>query len=222
MAKPKQERAIKTRQAVICAAAEVFEVSGFAPTSISDILARAGVTKGALYFHFPSKEELARAVMVAQADTLDLPTEPKGLQTFIDMTVYLARELQTNTLLRAGVRLAVEQPSFGMHDTEPYQLWVASFQEQLEAAKEKGEMLAHADPRALAELVVSGFSGVQIYSKIHAKRTDLPERIAVMWRYLLPGIAVPGLLPHLRTEGSAEFLARMRQNEHDRERMESE
>jgi AcrR family transcriptional regulator len=211
VAKPKQERAIKTRETVIYAAASVFEESGFSTASIQEILVRAGVTKGALYFHFPSKEDLAQAVMVAQADTLQLPSEPEGLQTLIDMTAYLARELQTNALLRAGVRLSVEQVSFGLRYTQPYQLWVDAFTRQLAAAKEQGELLSHTDPSDLAELIVSSFSGIQIFSEIYAQRTDLPERIVVMWRNLLPGIAVPGVLPHLQVEGSAHSRERVAQ-----------
>ncbi len=54
-----QDRAILTRQAILTAAAGVFEERGYRAATISEILARAGVTRGALYFHFPSKEDLA-------------------------------------------------------------------------------------------------------------------------------------------------------------------
>ncbi len=203
MAKPKQERAIKTRETLINAAAAVFEEHGFTTASINDILARAGVTRGALYFHFPSKEELAQGVMSAQGDSLELPQGEPGLQTLIDTTLYLARELQTNVRLRAGVRLSIEQSSFGVQDTTPYELWVKAFREQLDAAKVRGELLPHADPGELSELLVAAYSGVQLFSQLFTNRADLPQRIAVLWRALLPGIAVPGVLPHLRAEGSA-------------------
>ncbi|WP_274561500.1 ScbR family autoregulator-binding transcription factor [Streptomyces spiramyceticus] len=203
MAKPKQERAIKTRETLINAAAAVFEEHGFTTASINDILAKAGVTRGALYFHFPSKEELAQGVMSAQGDSLELPQGEPGLQTLIDTTLYLARELQTNVLLRAGVRLSIEQSSFGVQDTTPYELWVKAFREHLDAAKARGELLPHADPRELSELLVAAYSGVQLFSQLYTNRADLPQRIAVLWRALLPGIAVSGMLPHLKAEGSA-------------------
>ncbi|MEV6183872.1 helix-turn-helix domain-containing protein, partial [Streptomyces sp. NPDC052015] len=59
----RQERAIRTRQTILVAAAEVFDEVGYEAATISDVLKRSGVTKGALYFHFTSKQELAQAVL---------------------------------------------------------------------------------------------------------------------------------------------------------------
>lgn len=62
----KQDRAIRTRRAILEAAAIVFEKQGFQAATITDILKMAGVTKGALYFHFQSKEALAHGVLNEQ------------------------------------------------------------------------------------------------------------------------------------------------------------
>jgi AcrR family transcriptional regulator len=51
-----------TRQALIEAATELFGSAGYAATSIDEIVAAAGVTKGAMYHHFPDKEALFKAV----------------------------------------------------------------------------------------------------------------------------------------------------------------
>ncbi len=51
-----------TRAALLSAARELFGEHGFAETSADEIVARAGVTKGALYHHFSGKEDLFRAV----------------------------------------------------------------------------------------------------------------------------------------------------------------
>jgi AcrR family transcriptional regulator len=51
-----------TRAALVAAARELFGTRGFAATSIDDVVAAAGVTKGALYHHFDRKEDLFRAV----------------------------------------------------------------------------------------------------------------------------------------------------------------
>lgn len=63
---PIQERAQRTRRRVLVAAAGVFAQRGFARASMAEILDAAGVTKGALYFHFPGKEALAKAVVQEQ------------------------------------------------------------------------------------------------------------------------------------------------------------
>ncbi len=59
----RQARAEITRDSVLAGAADVFLRLGYANASLSEIIAQSNVTKGALYFHFGSKEELARAVV---------------------------------------------------------------------------------------------------------------------------------------------------------------
>ena len=51
-----------TRAALIGSARELFGLHGFADTSTDEVVARAGVTKGALYHHFHGKDDLFRAV----------------------------------------------------------------------------------------------------------------------------------------------------------------
>jgi AcrR family transcriptional regulator len=55
-------RGAQTRLALVAAGRALFGEQGFADTSLDEIVARAGVTKGAFYHHFPRKEELFRAV----------------------------------------------------------------------------------------------------------------------------------------------------------------
>ncbi len=153
-----QERAVRTREVILRAAAEVFDEFGFSGASISKIMKRAGVTQGGMYFHFPSKEALAQAVMVEQGGGLDLPPGEDGLQRLIDITLYLAEELQTNPKLRAGVRLAVEQGEFGVQDDSAYRAWAEEFGGQLRAAREKGELLPEVNVDELAWVLVSAYT----------------------------------------------------------------
>lgn len=64
---PQQRRAQATRRAITLAAAEEFDRVGYDGTPLSAILRRGGVTKGAFYFHFSSKEALAVALVRLQA-----------------------------------------------------------------------------------------------------------------------------------------------------------
>jgi AcrR family transcriptional regulator len=52
----------ETRAGLLAAARELFGEQGYAATSLDDVAARAGVTKGALYHHFGGKAELFQSV----------------------------------------------------------------------------------------------------------------------------------------------------------------
>jgi AcrR family transcriptional regulator len=54
-----------TRATLIARARRLFGIKGFAATSLDEIVAEAHVTKGALYHHFQSKEDLFAAVYEA-------------------------------------------------------------------------------------------------------------------------------------------------------------
>ena len=58
MVKRTSEHAEETRRAILDAARQRFEVQGYSATSIANIVEAAGTTKGALFHHFPSKEDL--------------------------------------------------------------------------------------------------------------------------------------------------------------------
>ncbi|MYS70332.1 transcriptional regulator CprB, partial [Streptomyces sp. SID5926] len=65
----RQLRAEQTRATIIGAAADLFDRRGYESTTLSEIVAHAGVTKGALYFHFAAKEDLAHAILEIQSRT---------------------------------------------------------------------------------------------------------------------------------------------------------
>ncbi|MBO6257996.1 MAG: TetR family transcriptional regulator [Succinivibrio sp.] len=52
------EEAEKTRQSILKAAAKLFIDQGYEQTSLSDIATAAGVTRGAIYWHFDNKSDL--------------------------------------------------------------------------------------------------------------------------------------------------------------------
>ncbi|WP_055488673.1 ScbR family autoregulator-binding transcription factor [Streptomyces sp. WMMB 322] len=202
-----QQRAVETRQLILEAAAEVFDEGGYKAARISEIMHRAGITQGALYFHFSSKLDLARTVMLSQRDSVVLPPGPDGLQRLIDTTLLLARELQTNKLLRAGVRLAVEQEEIGFHDDSPYREWAEVFRGQLAAAAERGQLRSGVEVERLAVLLVGCYTGVQHFSKLSSKRADLPHRIADLWHYMLLGIAPPQVAADMIVDPDPRLLA---------------
>jgi AcrR family transcriptional regulator len=222
----RQERAIRTRQAILVAAAEVFDEVGYEAATISDVLRRSGVTKGALYFHFPSKQALAQEVLAAQVSSLPrVPEQDLKLQESLDEALLLAHLLQNGTgdpIVQGSVRLTVDQGSAKDHLNRrvPMQDWTQHNQALFEEAKRRGEILVHVDVAALARLFVGAFTGVQVLSRIMTERSDLPERVIDLYRYLMPAVAAPGVL--VRLDFSAErgpkvYAAALRRREAEEE-----
>ncbi|MFF4657726.1 TetR family transcriptional regulator [Streptomyces sp. NPDC001381] len=113
----RQERAERTRQALVVAAANEFDRHGFTGTPLSQISKAAEMTMGALSFHFPSKMALAVEVCaqgsVATREALDrvMAAPRPGLAAVVDLTVELVRLLERDVRPRAFARLSREAVS---------------------------------------------------------------------------------------------------------------
>ncbi|MFI9808675.1 ScbR family autoregulator-binding transcription factor [Streptomyces sp. NPDC052301] len=193
-----QERAVRTRRAVLEAAAAVFAERGYAAATIAEILTRAGVTKGALYFHFDSKAALAQGVLQEQMTTAyHLPRELK-LQEWVDAGMTLAERLPREPLLLAGVRLSADlqgREVFG----SAWPAWAELTTSVLAEAKERGEVLQHVVPRETAQVFLGAWIGVQFVSQAVAGWADLDDRLSALFNHILPAIAAPSVLVRLDT-----------------------
>ncbi|MFX4294938.1 ScbR family autoregulator-binding transcription factor [Streptomyces bohaiensis] len=202
MARVRQERAERTRRALITAAAELFDQHGYHGVGLNAILRRAGVTTGAMYFHFASKDDLARAVIVGQADGLELEIGTRGLQHLVDLCRHIAVTMRSDVLLRAGVRLAVEQSEANLLDYSIYGWWSSRFADCLETAREMGQLRPGVDVDTFARVIVAAFTGTQTMSRLADSWSDLPERIEEMLRCLLPALAPDDVLATLTIPGA--------------------
>ncbi|GLZ40010.1 ScbR family autoregulator-binding transcription factor [Actinokineospora sp. NBRC 105648] len=189
---PRQERAERTRAVILDAAAAVFDEHGFAAASLSDILVKAGVTKGALYFHFASKEELAQALIDEQFGVWDTAQGAElGLRTLIELSFRMAESLREDVRVRAGIRLVIEQGTFTSPAPDAYRWWIALCRDCLVAAQQDGDLREGLEPDAVAAFMVASFTGVQTTSQVLAGRADLADRMRDMWQIVLPGLVPP-------------------------------
>jgi AcrR family transcriptional regulator len=197
----KQARALQTRRSIVEAAASVFAEYGYERAATSEILRRADVTKGAMYFHFPSKESLAQTIMDEQTGLVSVEPGLSPVQSIIDITHQFAHGLRHDAIARAGTRLFIEGVFF--NGTHPWGDWFDLTTRLLAEGQEQGEVLPQVVPGETAEFVVATFTGVQLVSEAINRRADLHGRVAVMWRHILPSVAHPATIARLRPEGVA-------------------
>lgn len=193
-----QERAERTRLRLIQAAAEEFALNGYGATSLQRISDTAGLTMGALTFHFPTKIALAGAVhaqgsvltreavtRVAAAGAEGASTPP--LQRVVDITQVLARLLHEEVTVRAAGRLSREHvPTHGASWND---FWLPSVRELLEQASSEGELPPGADPQTLTMLTRFLISGLEEAVGPGGGCPDHLNQLGAVWDMVLSGTA---------------------------------
>jgi AcrR family transcriptional regulator len=158
---PKFRRRPEDRPAEILAAAlDVFSEHGFAATRMEEVARRAGVSKGAVYRYFETKEELFRAMVGSailpniQAVTGLLAQAPSFEDAVRLATPALARRILSNRQMTGVMRLIIAE---SRAHPELAELWHGSVVEPslglitglIERAQARGEVRA-GDPRLFA------------------------------------------------------------------------
>jgi AcrR family transcriptional regulator len=195
---PQQERARATRAAILHAAAEVFDERGYGSTSLDVVADTAGVTKGALYFHFPSKAALADAVIAEQhrlarayADRVSA-VAGSCAEAIVLSCASLATQLTREVTITAGIRLTTEVPDRALTVAPPYLDWLDQMGRLIRGAVDEGAFRADLDVDAATHLLVGAYTGVQTLSGATTGRADVFERLAQLLSVLLPWMAAPG------------------------------
>ena len=158
-----QERAKRTRNALIRSAAELFDRDGFESATLAAISARAGVSNGALLFHFPNKAALLEVVVTTASERLWRITRERRvhpLQMLIDATHDLVRGLRQDVVLRAGFRLRCPPESALVAPDlwREWQEWVGATVRRVERA---GSTAPGGPPHGLSAAVVAVTAGLE-------------------------------------------------------------
>lgn len=191
-----QQRAVLTRARVLTAAAEVFARTGFLAASMNDIVDEAGVTKGAVYFHFPSKEALAVAIVEEQfhqwpsmVDAL-IRHSPNAMVSIVALTYEVGSRFRDDVLITAGVRLSFERGLVNADMPTPFVGWISQLQAMFARARREGLLRPGVMPAPAARALVGAFFGLQHVSEMLTSRTDLETRLDEFWRLFLAGVAI--------------------------------
>jgi AcrR family transcriptional regulator len=189
-----QYRASQMRNEILLAAAQMFDERGYSGTRLQDVLASSGISKGALYFHFPSKSALAVAVADESCDRWgDLLRDlrisfPRALGRLIALSWRLDRLFRQDVLLRAGMRLSLERNMISPEVPIVFESWGKEVKALLAEARDQGDLAPDVDIDWLSGFLVATASGLQHISTAPVEWTDTGRIVSAMWQLMLPGL----------------------------------
>lgn len=186
---PVQPRAKITREAILEVSAILFSRTGYAGTSINDILAISETTKGAMYFHFSKKESIAQEMLnrwentvsetVGKAAATGQPADRQVIMIYRD----LSRRTHNEAITRAGLILSVDKSLSGARAT--YEAWTAAIEPIVVDAIRCGALDCAESMSRLADTLCAGFVGaVQVAASLDENHTisRRVDDLLLMWR----------------------------------------
>lgn len=194
---PQQARSRETFEAILEAAAQVFEREGYARATTNRIAERAGVSIGSLYQYFPNKD----AILVALAErhleqgnahlaplVAAFAANPPSVRAGLELLVGAMVELHADSprLHRVLFEECPRPAALQGRLDGAYRIAVEAVQAWLSNHREVGV----ADERLAAELVVQTVEGVTHRLVIHPQQDREPddyaaETVTLLSRYLL-------------------------------------
>ncbi|MFI6689126.1 TetR family transcriptional regulator [Streptomyces sp. NPDC050485] len=191
-----QGRAFRTRAAVVRSAAAHFDREGYEGTSLVKVCRTAGTSLGAVTFHFPTKGELADAVMdegraLTQAALLRVSARPgPALRKVVELSLELTRLLEEETAVRCAVRLARERPGTGGWSD----IWLPVVKQLLDQAHSNGQLRGGARPAEVTMLVEYLTAGAEAFLRgrpgTGVAAGSGVAQLESVWRLALAGVGV--------------------------------
>ena len=186
-----------TRLALLQSAALLFDEHGYAGTSVSAVARGAGLTSGALYFHFGGKEKLALAVVEEHFASwppiiervLALPGT--ALEHVVLLSFEVARAFRDDVMVRAGSRLWTERRGINVAMPRPFVGWIETMAGMLARARAEGDIGAGVEPEPAASVLVCAFFGTHIVSDALDGRERIEDRVTQLWLHFLPALRPP-------------------------------
>ena len=193
----KTHNAVATRTRLLDAARDVIRTKGYTATTVDDICAEAGVTKGGFFHHFASKEQLAKSaieqfnVMAAEifsAAPYSAAPDPRDrVLGYVDFrAALLDREIpQFTCLLGTTVQeVYTTHPDLRAACDQGMSGHVDALVRDIEAAKERYAPDAPWSAQSVGYFMQSVLQGAFIFAKAKQSPAVAVESLAHLRRYL--------------------------------------
>jgi len=175
----------RTRAFIIEKTAPIFNKKGFAGTSLSDLTQATGLTKGALYGNFQSKEAIAAAAfdfnVASVRNSLHARSAPQQSAIAKLLTIpAFCRERFTELASRGGCAIlntAVEaddnQPVLKKKVNHTIESWKKNIELTIQQGIKDKEIKSKIDPSRYASIIIALFEGGILLSKSTGDRSYL-------------------------------------------------
>ena len=191
------DRGETTRRHILGVAALAFAENGYNGVSLNDIVRDTGLTKGAFYFHFPSKEALALEVFGTkqlewqEAIIRVLGEHPRAIDRLNAMLDCGCEMYEVDASARVVGRLCVElsrERKLAPRLVGYLKVWFDMVAELIKAAQQEGDARTDLDPTITAETIVSAFIGVEQVSDALTELADFRKRIENLRTFTLAAL----------------------------------
>lgn len=173
-------RGLRSRTAIVDAAATMMSRSGVSSTSLDEVLAAAGCGKSQLYHYFEDRADLIRAVIDRQVELI-LAAQPAihhadswaGLRRWADQVVQ-SHGVEDGPLACPLGTMAAElknDPAYLPHLDAAFRRWEEPLARGLEVMRERGQLTRQANPDRLAQSIVAAVQGGLLMAQIHDDHT---------------------------------------------------
>ncbi|GIC78655.1 TetR/AcrR family transcriptional regulator [Moritella sp. F3] len=185
-----------TRQTILDITAGEMWQHGYKATSLSEIIKKANVSKGALYHHFKNKQALGYAVfeeifaaqfhemfepVLAQDDAITALTELFAVMPSMGCEEDMIGGCPVNTISQ---EMSSQDEGFRELANNMYQKKVRMFAESFERMQQSGSIKQDVDCRSSALLIVSCFQGMMSLIKVSRDKQQMIDLLDGMKNYL--------------------------------------
>jgi TetR/AcrR family acrAB operon transcriptional repressor len=202
MPRKTKEEAAATRQALLDAALIVFSQKGYAAARLEDVAEQAGVSRGAIYWHFHSKAELYTTLVEetsAQTEEVIRRAVAEGagiLDTHRRVMIGLLALLEEDATYRAVQELVLFKTEITPELAESINIKAAAFRAvearvaaSLQAGIAAGEIRADLDPLTGARAALTYINGIIFTWLIDQRAFSLRESAPALVDVFIRGIA---------------------------------
>lgn len=176
MARKTKEAAQETRHAILDAAERVFQENGVSRTSMAEIASSAGVTRGAVYWHFKNKADLFNAMIQRIFAPLEATLEisiaqelGNPLVALRDFAVYFLGRVVADTRYRRVLEIFWHKCEYvgemaALRDTylECGSRYLSINEEGIRLAQKRGFLSPSLDPRMAAVGLMAILDGLVV------------------------------------------------------------